>query len=109
MTIIRRNPIYYQGLAWQKLGNVKEANRRFNKLIDYAERHMHDHIRMDYFAVSLPDFLVFDDDLDQRNEEHCRYMRALGLLGLGGQVKPNLSWSEYWRKTRIIRESSIDN
>ncbi|WP_340032858.1 DUF5107 domain-containing protein [Paenibacillus sp. FSL K6-1122] len=75
--------IYYQGLAWQKLGNVKEANRRFNKLIDYAERHMHDHIRMDYFAVSLPDFLVFDDDLDQRNEEHCRYIRALGLLGLG--------------------------
>ncbi|MGE6578587.1 DUF5107 domain-containing protein [Paenibacillus xylanexedens] len=75
--------IYYQGLAWQKIGNVKEANRRFNKLIDYAERHMHDHIRMDYFAVSLPDFLVFDDDLDQRNEEHCRYMRALGLLGLG--------------------------
>lgn len=75
--------IYYQGLAWQKLGNVKEANRRFNKLIDYAERHMQDHIRMDYFAVSLPDFLVFDDDLDQRNEEHCRYMRALGLLGLG--------------------------
>ena len=75
--------IYYQGLAWQKLGNVKEANRRFNKLIDYAERHMYDHIRMDYFAVSLPDFLVFDDDLNQRNEEHCRYMRALGLLGLG--------------------------
>ncbi|WP_340401781.1 DUF5107 domain-containing protein [Paenibacillus sp. FSL H8-0079] len=75
--------IYYQGLAWQKLGNTKEANRRFNKLIDYAERHMQDHIRMDYFAVSLPDFLVFDDDLDQRNEEHCRYMRALGLLGLG--------------------------
>ncbi|WP_458126671.1 DUF5107 domain-containing protein [Paenibacillus sp. Z3-2] len=75
--------IYYQGLAWQKLGNTKEANRRFNKLIDYAERHMQDHIRMDYFAVSLPDFLIFDDDLDQRNEEHCRYMRALGLLGLG--------------------------
>ncbi|GAS81445.1 tetratricopeptide repeat protein [Paenibacillus amylolyticus] len=75
--------IYYQGLAWQKLGNTKEANRRFNKLIDYAERHIQDHIRMDYFAVSLPDFLVFDDDLDQRNEEHCRYMRALGLLELG--------------------------
>ncbi|PQP81224.1 DUF5107 domain-containing protein [Paenibacillus sp. PCH8] len=75
--------IYYQGLAWQKLGNAKEASRRFNKLIDYAERHMHDHIRMDYFAVSLPDFLVFEDDLDQRNEEHCRYMRSLGLLGLG--------------------------
>ena len=42
---------------------------------------MHDHIQIDYFAVSLPDFLVFDDDLDLRNEVHCHYMRALGLLG----------------------------
>ncbi|WP_440119218.1 DUF5107 domain-containing protein [Paenibacillus sp. QZ-Y1] len=75
--------IYYQGLAWQKLGSSKESNRRFNKLIDYAERHMQDQIKMDYFAVSLPDFLVFEDNLDQRNKEHCRYMRALGLLGMG--------------------------
>ncbi|WP_248061744.1 DUF5107 domain-containing protein [Paenibacillus silvae] len=74
--------IFYQGLAWLKLNDVKEARRRFHKLIDYAERHMHDHIQMDYFAVSLPDFLVFDDDLHQRNKVHCHYMRALGLLGL---------------------------
>ena len=38
---------------------------------------------IDYFAVSLPDFLVFDDDLQLRNEVHCRYMMALGHLGLG--------------------------
>ncbi|MFC9708424.1 DUF5107 domain-containing protein [Paenibacillus sp. NPDC056933] len=82
--------IYYQGLAWERMGNSKEAKRRFNKLIDYAERHMHDHIRMDYFAVSLPDFLVFEDNLDQRNEEHCRYMRALGLLGLGRKDEAGL-------------------
>ncbi|WP_397352919.1 DUF5107 domain-containing protein [Paenibacillus xylanexedens] len=75
--------IFYQGLAWQKLNHIQEASRRFNKLIDYAERHMFDHVQIDYFAVSLPDFLVFDDDLDQRNKEHCHYMRALGLLGLG--------------------------
>ncbi|WP_272035754.1 DUF5107 domain-containing protein [Paenibacillus sp. JJ-100] len=75
--------IYFQGLAWQKLNHTEEANKRFNKLIDYADQHFHDHIQIDYFAVSLPDFLVFDDDLDQRNREHCHYMRALGLLGLG--------------------------
>ncbi|AIQ51261.1 tetratricopeptide repeat containing protein [Paenibacillus sp. FSL R7-0331] len=75
--------IFYQGLAWHKLGNVKEAKRRFNKLIDYAEKHIFDEIKIDYFAVSLPDFLVFEDDLNRRNVIHCRYMRGLGLLGLG--------------------------
>nr|WP_258171364.1 DUF5107 domain-containing protein [Paenibacillus sp. R14(2021)] len=74
--------IYYQGLAWQKLGDQKEASRRFNKLIDYAEKHVFDDVKLDYFAVSLPDFLVFEDDLNKRNEIHCRYMRGLGLLGL---------------------------
>ncbi|SFS45458.1 DUF5107 domain-containing protein [Paenibacillus sp. BC26] len=75
--------IYYQGLAWLKLGNGKEAKRRFYKLIDYAEKHVFDDVKIDYFAISLPDFLVFEDDLNVRNEIHCRYMRGLGLLGLG--------------------------
>ena len=37
---------------------------------------------MDYFAVSLPDFLVFDVDMNERNRLHCHYMMALGCLGL---------------------------
>ena len=37
---------------------------------------------MDYFAVSLPDFLVFDEDLNERNRIHCHYMLGLGYLGL---------------------------
>lgn len=75
--------IFYQGLAWLRLRQPKEAKRRFNLLIDYAERHLFDDIKLDYFAVSLPDFLVFEDDLNRRNVIHCRYMRGLGLLGLG--------------------------
>lgn len=75
--------IYYQGMAWLALGNEKEAKRRFNKLIDYAEKHLFDQVKFDYFAVSLPDFLVFEDDLNVRNEVHCRYMMGLGNLGLG--------------------------
>ncbi|WP_051478055.1 DUF5107 domain-containing protein [Paenibacillus sp. FSL R7-277] len=75
--------IFYQGLAWLRLRQPKEAQRRFNLLIDYAERHLFDDIKLDYFAVSLPDFLVFEDDLNRRNVIHCRYMRGLGLLGLG--------------------------
>lgn len=75
--------IFYQGLAWLKLANGHEARRRFNKLVDYAEKHLFDEVEIDYFAVSLPDFLVFDEDLNKRNEIHCRFMRGLGLLGLG--------------------------
>ncbi|MEO3944248.1 DUF5107 domain-containing protein [Gorillibacterium sp. CAU 1737] len=78
--------IFYQGLAWLKLGNVQEAKRRFNKLVDYAEKHLFDDVKIDYFAVSLPDFLVFDEDLNKKNEIHCRFMRGLGLLGLGQQA-----------------------
>ena len=73
---------FYQGLAWFKLGNTKEAKRRFNKLIDYGEQHLFDHVTIDYFAVSLPDFLVFEDDLNKRNRVHCLYMMGLGHLGL---------------------------
>ncbi|MGO4546943.1 DUF5107 domain-containing protein [Paenibacillus sp. 2TAB23] len=75
--------IFYQGLAWLKMANEKEAKRRFNKLIDFAEKHLFDDVKIDYFAVSLPDFLVFDENLNQRNVIHCRFMMGLGHLGLG--------------------------
>ena len=74
--------IFYQGLAWLKLTDEKQARRRFNKLIDYGERHLFDKVKIDYFAVSLPDFLVFEDDLNKRNAAHCHYMMGLGHLGL---------------------------
>ena len=80
-----QNPetIFYQGLAFQKLGRNTEATRRFHTLTHFGRTHLHDHIELDYFAVSLPEFLVFDDDLDRRNEINCRYLLALGLIGLG--------------------------
>jgi tetratricopeptide (TPR) repeat protein len=74
--------IFYQGLAWLKLGNAGEARRRFNKLIDYGEQHLFDDVSIDYFAVSLPDFLLFEDNLNKRNQVHCYYMLGLGRLGL---------------------------
>jgi len=38
---------------------------------------------MDYFAVSLPDLLIWEDDLTYRNRIHCHYLKGLGYLGLG--------------------------
>nr|HMN61217.1 tetratricopeptide repeat protein [Anaerolinea sp.] len=75
--------IYYQGLARRSLGREEEACAIFEKLVAYGREHMQDEVKIDYFAVSLPDFLVFDEDLERRNRIHCHYMMALGLLGLG--------------------------
>ena len=75
--------IFYQGLARRALGQQEAANTIFKQLADYGQSHQYDAVKMDYFAVSLPDFLVFDIDLNQRNEIHCLYMMALGYTGLG--------------------------
>ncbi|MEZ4836692.1 MAG: tetratricopeptide repeat protein [Caldilineaceae bacterium] len=75
--------IFYQGLARQRLGQTDAARQIFQRLIDYGRAHLDDDVQMDYFAVSLPSFLVFDEDLNERNRIHCHYMMALGYLGLG--------------------------
>lgn len=79
--------IFYQGLALQKLGRMDEANGRFHRLISYGEKHLFDETKMDYFAVSLPDLLIWDDDLNMRNEIHCKYMMSLGYRGLNQTEK----------------------
>lgn len=74
--------IFYQGLALEKLQNHREAKERFQKLISYADTHFEDEVHIDYFAVSLPDLLVFDENLNTKNRLHCTFMKALGLYGL---------------------------
>lgn len=74
--------IFYQGLAFLKLNQQAEADKRFEKLAAYAQKHLNDHVTIDYFAVSLPDLMIWEDDLDKRNKIHCLYMLGLGLLGL---------------------------
>jgi len=74
--------IFYQGLALLKLGRQGEANGRFYKLVNYGKQHIFEQQTMDYFAVSLPDLLIWEDSLDVKNRIHCLYMLALGYYGL---------------------------
>jgi hypothetical protein len=74
--------IFYQGLSNQKLGRSAEAQDIFYRLVNYGTTHIHDDVRIDYFAVSLPDFLVFEKDPNRMNRVHCHYMMALGYMGL---------------------------
>jgi hypothetical protein len=75
--------IFFQGLALARLRRDEEARGRFNCLIDYGERNKDRAVSIDYFAVSLPDMLIFDDDLSQRARVFCTYLQALGRLGNG--------------------------
>ena len=79
--------IFYQGLALRKLGREDEARGRFNNLISYGEKHVYDVFKMDYFAVSLPDLQIWEDDMNKKNRIHCNYLMALGHLGLGNNEK----------------------
>ena len=74
--------LLYQGWAWQALNQSAQAEAIFDRLVAYANAHQDDDITPDYFAVSLPTFLVFNDNAQVRNQIHCYYMRGLGLLGL---------------------------
>lgn len=75
--------IFYQGLAWYKLNEPEKAEAIYKKFIDFGREHYNDEVQIDYFAVSLPDLLVFDLDLDKRNKNHAQYLIGLGYLGLG--------------------------
>lgn len=79
--------IFYHGLAWLQLEEAEKARAIFNRFIRFADEHIRDHIRIDYFAVSLPDLLVFDQDLDEKNKIFCLYLKGLGNLGLGNYAE----------------------
>lgn len=79
--------IFYQGLAYEQLQKMEDARAKYYKLINFGEQHLFDKFKMDYFAVSLPDSLLFEEDYQTRNTVHCYYLMALGYLGLGNIEK----------------------
>jgi len=74
--------IYYQGLTLIKLGKNEEARERFGKLISFGILHLDDKFKLDYFAVSLPDLQIWEDDLTKRNRQNCLNLIELGEMGL---------------------------
>lgn len=82
--------IMFQGMALRELGAQVVSNSRFYKLISYGEAHIYDDIKMDYFAVSYPDLLIFKEDFTRKNRAHCCF-----LMGLGNADKAK----EYLRET----------
>ncbi len=74
--------IFYQGLAFAALGDMEKAKKSFHQLIMFGERHIFDRVGYDFFAVSMPELEVFQDDIQKRSDDYCRRMMALGRWGL---------------------------
>ena len=74
--------IYYQGLAFAALGDTEKAKKSFHQLISFGERHIFDRVGYDFFAVSMPELEVYQDDIQKRSDDYCRRMAELGRRGL---------------------------
>jgi predicted Zn-dependent protease len=82
---------YYSALAWKKLGQSAKAERLLRDLLAYAEKLAKTPAKIDYFATSLPTMLLFDDDLQSRQETGALFLQAQARLGLGkGHEAKNL-------------------
>ena len=81
--------IFYQGLANEKLGNMAGALKSYHQLIIFGEKHLFDNVEYDFFAVSLPEIEVFQDDIKLRNTQYCNYLRALGSIGIKKTTEAN--------------------
>jgi tetratricopeptide (TPR) repeat protein len=74
---------FYRALALRQLKDEPEAVSLLSGLLEYASHQINATVKIDYFATSLPNFLLFDDDLQRRNRIHCLFLAGLAKLGLG--------------------------
>lgn len=74
---------YYSALAWEKLGQRAKTKKLFRELLAYAGQLQKAEAKIDYFATSLPTMLLFDDNLQARQETTALFMKAQAQLGLG--------------------------
>jgi tetratricopeptide (TPR) repeat protein len=78
---------YYSAQSWEKLGQRGKARKLFRDLLAYAQQLQKARAKIDYFATSLPTMLLFDDDLQFRQETTALFLQAQAQLGLGRTAK----------------------
>ena len=77
---------YYSALSWERLGEKAKAKKLFRELLAYAQKLHKSEAKIDYFATSLPTMLLFDDDIQFRQETTALFLQAQAQLGLGNKA-----------------------
>lgn len=78
---------YFSALALRQLGQSDEADALLTELLDYAKELAITAAKIDYFATSLPTMLVFNDDIQFRQDTKGRFLQAQAHLGLGNNTE----------------------
>jgi len=81
---------YYSALSLEKLGERAKARKLFNDLLGFAKTLHGTRVKIDYFATSLPALLLFEDDLQFRQETTALFLEAQANLGLGKTGKAQI-------------------
>jgi tetratricopeptide (TPR) repeat protein len=84
---------YYRGLSLSVLKRDNEAQQLFAEFRQHAEHVSQLPGRIDYFATSLPNMLVFEDDLSRVNQIEGLFLKGLALAGLGRIREAQLCFS----------------
>jgi tetratricopeptide (TPR) repeat protein len=78
---------YYSAMSWRRLGQEAKAARRLRELLAYAQKLQTAPARIDYFATSLPAMLLFEDDIQLRQETAALFLQAQAHFGLGDRLR----------------------
>jgi tetratricopeptide (TPR) repeat protein len=78
---------YYSAQSLKRLGQNAKGNALFRNLLAYARQLQKKKAQIDYFATSLPAMLLFEDDLQFRQETTALFLQAQAQLGLGQKTK----------------------
>jgi tetratricopeptide (TPR) repeat protein len=84
MAVTAHSPLsYFRGLSLRELGREADAATVFTELKAFAESKLKETAKIDYFATSLPNLLVFEEDLQARRDAENQLLIALACHGLG--------------------------
>ncbi|MGU3523807.1 DUF5107 domain-containing protein [Enterobacteriaceae bacterium C23F] len=75
--------LFWQGMAMRAQGEEEKAIAHFQRFHDWVSAQRDAIPEADFFAVSLPDLLALDGNPQQRHQQHCLFIEALGCLGAG--------------------------
>jgi len=78
---------YFQALALRELGDEEAARETLFRLARFAEKKGEAVAEINYFATSLPNLLLFDDNLEERNRIESLFLAALADHGFGRREK----------------------
>lgn len=95
---------YYQALANEKVGNIAQKNVVIKDLEKLSLDKLNVDVEVDYFAISVPEFSIFDVDANDINKAHSYF-----LLALCAKAKGDNKQEEFYKdKCREIDRSKLE-